>query len=72
MRYRPFGISGKVVSALSLLLRDTGRSQAPGAWRTLAVCAMECGINAFELEAGVAPLAAGFREAMEEIGRAHV
>jgi aryl-alcohol dehydrogenase-like predicted oxidoreductase len=69
MRYRPFGISGKVVSALSLLLRDTGRSQAPGAWRTLAVCAMECGINAFELEAGVAPLAAGFREAMEAVER---
>lgn len=69
MRYRPFGISGKAVSALSLLLRDHGRAQPPGAWRSLAVSAMECGINAFEVEAGVETLAAGFRQAMESVER---
>jgi aryl-alcohol dehydrogenase-like predicted oxidoreductase len=69
MRYRPFGISGKAVSALSLLLRDHGRAQPPGAWRSLAVSAMECGINAFEVEAGVDTLAVGFRQAMESVER---
>lgn len=69
MRYRPFGISGKAVSALSLLLRDHGRAQPPGAWRVLTVSAMECGVNAFEVEAGVETLAAGFRQAAESIER---
>lgn len=69
MRYRPFGISGKAVSALSLLLRDHGRVQPPGAWRTLTVSAMECGINAFEVEAGVETLAVGFRQAAESVER---
>ncbi|MDO8900580.1 MAG: hypothetical protein Q7V15_04420 [Phenylobacterium sp.] len=69
MRYRPFGISGKAVSALSLLLRDHGKTQPAGAWRGLTVGAMECGINAFELEAGVEALAAGFRHALESVER---
>lgn len=69
MRYRPFGISGKAVSALSLLLRDPGRQQPPGAWRVLTLSAMECGVNAFEVEAGVEALAAGFRHAAESVER---
>ncbi|MDP1875247.1 hypothetical protein [Phenylobacterium sp.] len=69
MRYRPFGISGKAVSALSLLLRDHGKVQPASAWRVLTVSAMECGINAFEVEAGVEPLAVGFRHAVEDVER---
>lgn len=69
MRYRPFGLSGKAVSVLSLLLRDQGRRVPTGTWRSLTVNAMECGINAFEVEAGVEPLAAGFRQGLESVER---
>jgi aryl-alcohol dehydrogenase-like predicted oxidoreductase len=69
MRYRPFGLSGKAVSVLSLLLRDQGRRVPAEAWRALTVSAMECGINAFEVEAGVEPLAAGFRQGLESVER---
>ena len=33
MRYRPFGASGKAVSAISLLLREAPNMTTPHAWR---------------------------------------
>ena len=52
MRYRPFGATGKAVSAVSLLLREAPNMATPQAWRALAFSAMESGVNAFELSAG--------------------
>ena len=49
MRYRPFGATGKAVSAVSLLLREAPNMATPQAWRALAFSAMESGVNAFEL-----------------------
>ena len=69
MRYRPFGVSGKAVSAISLLLREPGRPQPPGVWRNLAFAAMEAGVNAFEFEAGSDGLAEGLRLALEPVER---
>nr|QQZ51467.1 hypothetical protein JKL49_10905 [Phenylobacterium glaciei] len=46
MRYRPFGASGKAVSAISLLLREAPNMTTPHAWRTLVFGAMECGSTA--------------------------
>ncbi|OHB39506.1 MAG: hypothetical protein A2882_08055 [Phenylobacterium sp. RIFCSPHIGHO2_01_FULL_70_10] len=69
MRYRPFGVAGKAVSAISLLLREPGRSQPPGTWRNLAFAAMETGVNTFEFEAGAEALAEGLRLAFEPVER---
>ena len=59
MRYRPFGASGKAVSAVSLLLRDAPNMSSPGAWRGLVISAMESGVNSFEATAGSDVLALG-------------
>lgn len=69
MRYRPFGASGKAVSAVSLLLRETSAAPTPQAWRGLLFGAMECGINCFELVAGSDTLARGMNEAMRAVER---
>lgn len=69
MRYRPFGASGKAVSAVSLLLRDTPNMGTPHAWRGLVFGAMESGVNCFELEAGSDVLALGVGEALSAVER---
>lgn len=69
MRYRPFGVSGKAVSAVSLLLHDRPPGSSPQAWRTLIINAMECGINGFELVTGSAALCAGLQAAMAAVER---
>lgn len=69
MRYRPFGASGKAVSAVSLLLRDAPNMGAPGAWRTLIISAMENGVNSFEATAGSDVLAIGLGEALSVVER---
>lgn len=69
MRYRPFGASGKAVSAVSLLLRDAPNMGAPGAWRTLIISAMENGVNSFEATAGSDVLAIGLGEALSAVER---
>ena len=53
MRYRPFGRSGHVVSAVSLLLDGSARRSVRD-WRNLIGEAMDCGVNGFEI-AGDAP-----------------
>ncbi|HEY9219669.1 MAG TPA: aldo/keto reductase [Phenylobacterium sp.] len=69
MRYRPFGASGKAVSAVSLLLRETSAAPTAQAWRGLLFGAMECGINSFEMVAGSDILARGMNEAMRAVER---
>jgi aryl-alcohol dehydrogenase-like predicted oxidoreductase len=69
MRYRPFGISGKAVSAVSLLLREAPNMTTPQAWRTVIFAAMENGINCFELTAGLDVLALGVGEALRSVER---
>jgi aryl-alcohol dehydrogenase-like predicted oxidoreductase len=52
MRYRPFGISGKAVSAISLGLgRNGGPGDAAG-WRRIMFSGMELGVNCFDFECG--------------------
>ena len=69
MRYRPFGASGKAVSAVSLLLRDAPNMSSPGAWRSLVISAMESGVNSFEATAGSDVLALGLGEALSAVER---
>ena len=69
MRYRPFGATGKAVSAVSLLLRDAPNMNTPQAWRIMAFAAMENGINCFELTAGLDVMALGIGEALRSVER---
>jgi len=69
MRYRPFGRSGKVVSAISLLLRDAGVVSSPSAWRATAIAGLENGINYFELCASGEALPIGVGAAISTLER---
>ena len=69
MRYRPFGATGKAVSALSLLLREAPNMNTPQAWRAVVFGAMEHGVNFFELTAGIDVLALGVGEALRAVER---
>lgn len=69
MRYRPFGISGKAVSAISLLLRETSALPTAFAWRDFIFAAMENGVNCFELVAGSETLCAGLNGALQAVER---
>jgi aryl-alcohol dehydrogenase-like predicted oxidoreductase len=69
MRYRPFGVTGKAVSAVSLSLREAPNMATPQAWRTAAFAAMESGINCFELSAGADVMALGVGEALSAVER---
>jgi aryl-alcohol dehydrogenase-like predicted oxidoreductase len=69
MRYRPFGISGKAVSAISLLMRETGALPTPLAWRTFIFAAMESGVNCFEMVAGSEAMCAGMHGALQAVER---
>ena len=68
MRYRPFGVAGVAVSAISLRLEDQPRLRA-GDWRNLVYAALENGINTFEVD-GVSPaLIDGAAEAFGSVER---
>jgi len=68
MRYRPYGNSGHVVSAVSVLL-DSAVRQSARDWRNLITAAMDCGINAFELAGDAPALIEGVAEALGDIER---
>jgi aryl-alcohol dehydrogenase-like predicted oxidoreductase len=69
MRYRPFGISGKAVSAVSLALtRGGGPSDAAG-WRSVMFQGMEHGVNCFDIECGNEALARGVAQALQAVER---
>lgn len=69
MRYRPFGPTGKAVSAVSLLLREGPSMNSASAWRSLVFAAMESGVNCFELAGGSDLLAIGMGEALAAVER---
>jgi aryl-alcohol dehydrogenase-like predicted oxidoreductase len=69
MRYRPFGVSGKAVSAVSLAMSEVYRSQPAAQWRNLAIAALESGVNAFEVTDGSPQAADGLRQALESLER---
>lgn len=68
MRYRSFGKTGRIVSAVSLLLDGRSRSSAKE-WRDLAHLALDCGINAFELVGDAPQLIEGAAEALNDVER---
>ncbi len=68
MRYRPFGNSGTAVSVLSMLLEDHNRLKAHD-WRALLVCALEHGINSFEIAGGSPAMLDGVAEALGAVER---
>lgn len=67
MRYRPFGLNGQALSVLTLAL------DLPGARaRTvtdLVFSGLECGINAYELQAGDLEAARGLRDGLAAVDR---
>ena len=49
MRYRPFGVTGTAVSAVSLALTDVQRRMSASDWTRLVYQALENGVNCFEI-----------------------
>ena len=68
MRYRPYGKSGHVVSAVSLLL-DGGVRRSARDWRSLILGALDLGINGFEIAGDAPALIEGVGEALGDIER---
>lgn len=68
MRYRPFGNSGTAVSVISLLLQNNPRLKAND-WRSLLFCALEHGINCFEIAGDSPHLLDGVGEALGAVER---
>jgi aryl-alcohol dehydrogenase-like predicted oxidoreductase len=69
VRYRPFGPSASIVSAVSVSLADgTGRTRASD-WTALVYAALESGINCFEV-AGIEPqIMDGLAQALQAVER---
>lgn len=68
MRYRSFGKSGQVVSAVSLLLDGRSRHSARE-WRNLVRLALDCGINGFEIAGESPTLIEGAAEGFSAVER---
>ena len=68
MRYRPFGRSGLVVSAVSLLL-DGDLRRSAREWRDLVGLGLDCGINAFEIAGDSPAVVEGAAEMLAEVER---
>lgn len=49
MRFRPFGVTGTAVSAISLALSDGPKRLSPADWTRLTYAALESGVNTFEI-----------------------
>jgi len=69
MRYRPFGNSGKAVSAVSLQLHETAAIPTAAGWRSMIYTALESGINCFEVMDGAPVLNAGLAAALPAVDR---
>jgi len=68
MRYRAFGRSGLVVSAVSVLL-DAGARRSARDWRGLIEAAMNLGINGFEIAGDAPAMIEGAAEALSGVER---
>ena len=69
MRYRPLGVTGTVVSALSLVLRDSQARSRVQDWEELVYAALENGINTFEVTGLNPAIADGLARAVHSIER---
>ena len=69
MRYRPFGMTGKAVSAVSLSLHATHAHTSAEGWRSVIYAGMENGINCFDLADRSPPLAGGVGLALQAVDR---
>lgn len=68
MRYRPFGLSGIAMSAVSLALTDV-RGWQPQDWTNLIYKALEEGVNTFEIVGTSPAILEGVGEALADIER---
>ena len=68
MRFRPLGNSGVVVSVISLALAESNRNR-PQDWEALVYCALEHGINSFEVTGRHPAIAEGLSMAVHAIER---
>ncbi len=69
MRFRPFGMTGKTVSAVSLALHATHAHASAEGWRGVIFAGLENGINCFDLADRSAPLAGGVGLALQAVDR---
>ncbi|MDP2764050.1 MAG: aldo/keto reductase [Brevundimonas sp.] len=69
MRYRPFGLAGQAVSALTLSLGARDIAAGPEAGRELVYSALEAGINSYRLETADPVLAEVLGEALKHVDR---
>jgi aryl-alcohol dehydrogenase-like predicted oxidoreductase len=69
LRYRPFGPSATVVSAVSLTLGDDPTRTRPSDWVSLIYAALENGINAFEVIGRDPVILDGVGEALQAVER---
>ena len=69
MRYRPFGLAGQAVSALTLSLGARDIAGGPQAGRELVYSALEAGINSYRLETADPVLAEVLGQALKHVDR---
>ena len=69
MRYRPFGLAGQAVSALTLSLGARDIAGGPEAGRELVYSALEAGINSYRLETADPVLAEVLGQALKHVDR---
>jgi aryl-alcohol dehydrogenase-like predicted oxidoreductase len=69
MRFRPFGATGTVVSALSLALTDVPNRRRAADWQDLVIQAMENGVNTFEIAGANPAIMDGLADALQTVDR---
>jgi aryl-alcohol dehydrogenase-like predicted oxidoreductase len=69
MRYRPFGVAGQAVSAVTLSLGARDVAGGPEAGRDLIYSALEAGINSYRLETADPVLAEVLGQALKHVDR---
>lgn len=69
MRYRPFGLAGQAVSAVTLSLGARDIAGGPEAGRELIYSALEAGINSYRLETADPVLAEVLGQALKHVDR---
>lgn len=69
MRYRPFGPSASIVSAISVTLGDGSRRTRASDWTALIYAALENGINCFEVTGLEPAIMDGLAQALQAVER---
>jgi aryl-alcohol dehydrogenase-like predicted oxidoreductase len=69
MRFRPLGVSGMVVSVVTLALADSPTRNRPQDWEALVYSALENGVNSFEVVGRHPNIGEGLARAIHAIER---